>query len=252
MSTDNATTTTPEEPKDDLMDLNADAETINEDGSLIQENEEEFKPGDYGGFPMEEWNRYFGAINDKKQTRQAKLANFTKYKVRYNVAPDTMPYPDFKLLELTYYPITKKVWEQRRKDLAEVTDLERQINAQALKLAESQESLRLRIFNRNKPRGMITNRDDPTKAALEEIQTNMKFYADVQSDISKKLAEKKQETDAKAFQMYFHKDKNTYEQTMNEDLDDILAACDFKQIHGSANLRLSKALSTPSPSAGTA
>jgi hypothetical protein len=240
------------EPKDDLMDLNADAETINDDGALVQPGEADFDPGDYGGFPMEAWQRYLGAINDKRQSRAASLATYLKFKVRYNVAPPTIPYPDFKVLELTYYPITKKVWETRRKDLAEIEDMERQLQAQVTKLAETQESLRLRIFNRNKPRGMVTNREDPNKAVLEEIQTNMKFFQEFESGIGKRVAEMRQHSDSEAFTMYFHKDKNTYEQIMNEDIDDILRACDWKQVHGTANLRLSKALSSQSNSPGTA
>lgn len=234
------------------MSLNEGAETINttDDGALIQEGEEDFNPADYGGFPIESWQRYFGAINDKRQSRAADLATYVKYKVRYNVAPETVPYPDFKLMELTYYPITKKVWEKRRKELAEIEDLERETQIQATKLAETQESLRLRIFNRNKPRGMVTNRDDPNQAMLEEIQTNMKFFQEFEAGIGKRLAEKRQASDSAAFSMYFHKPQETYDQVRNEDIDDILRACDWKQLHGPANLRLLKASSIPGASQG--
>lgn len=231
----------------DLVELNPEEEEQTTDtGALKQQDEEEFDPNEYGGFPMEAWNRYFGAINDKRQSRSASLAKLSSYTVRINMAKLDNPYPDFKFAKLTYSPITKRVWEQRRKELAEIEDMEREQQMQATRLAEMQESLRLRIFARNKPRGMITNRDDPTKAQLEEIQNNMKFYADVSIDVSKRLAEKRQGSDLAAFQMYFHKDNETYNQVMNEDLDDLLRACDWKQIHGSANLRLSK----PSPSPG--
>jgi hypothetical protein len=250
-STDNAQQQQQQE-KDELLDLNADSETINDDGSLVQENEEKFDPGDYGGFPIEQWQRYFGAVNDKRQSRAASLANFRSFKVRFNSAGPGAQYPEFKVLELTYYPITKKAWETRRRDLAEIEDLEREAQVQATRLAETQESLRLRIFNRNKPRGMVTDRNNPEKAVLEEIQNNMKFFEQLEIGLSKRLAEKRQSSDSEAFSMYFHRDKGTYEQVLNEDIDDILRACDWKQIHGSGNLRLSKALSTPSPSAGTA
>ena len=240
----------PPQEKDELLELNEGAESINDEGALIQDGEQSFDPSEYGGFPMEAWNRYFGAINDRRQSRAASLATYLKYKVRYNVAPDTVAYPDFKLTELTYYPITKRAWEKRRKDLAEIQDLESEAQIQATKLAEAQESLRLRIFARNKPRGMVTNRDDPNKAALEEIQNNMKFFQEFEMGIQKRLAEKRQESDSEAFSIYFHKDKKTYDQVMNEDLDDILRACDWKQIHGSANLRLSKPSSLQAPSQG--
>lgn len=229
----------------DLLELNPEKVETTEDGALKQEGEEEFDPDQYGGFPMEAWNRYFGSINDKRQSRSASLAKLSSYSVRYNSAPSDSPFPKFKVIQLDYSFITKKAWEKRRKELAEVEDMERQQQVQATKIAEMQESLRLRIFARNKPRGMVTNRDDPNKAQLEEIQNNMKFFADISNDIGQRLAEKRQESDLYAFQMYFHKGKEVYDQIMNEDLDDILRACDWKQVYGSSNLRLSPPSSIP-------
>lgn len=234
----------------DLVDLNPEDQQTTDDGALKQPEEEDFDPNEYGGFPLEAWQRYFGAINDKRQSRSASLAKLSSYTVRVNMARADDPYPDFKFTKLSYSPITKSVWERRRRELAEIEDMEREQQMQATRLAEMQESLRLRIFARNKPRGMITNREDPTKAQLDEIQNNMKFYQDISVDISKRVAEKKQVSDLNAFMMYFHKDKDTYDQIMNEDLDDILRACDWKQIHGTANLRLSKPLPLPAPSQG--
>jgi hypothetical protein len=230
----------------DLLELNPDKIETTDDGSLKQEGEQEFDPGEYAGFPMEAWNRYFGSINDKRQSRSASLAKLSNYSVRYNSASADSPFPKFKVIALEYSFITKKAWEKRRKELAEIEDLERQQQIQITRVAEMQESLRLRIFARNKPRGMVTNRDDPNKAQLEEIQNNMKFFADISNDIGQRLAEKRQESDLYAFQMYFHKNKDVYDQIMNEDLDDILRACDWKQIYGSSNLRLSP----PSPIQG--
>lgn len=234
----------------DLVELNPEDEQLTESGALKQPEEEEFNPDEYGGFPLEAWQRYFGAINDKRQSRSASLAKLTSYTVRINIAKADNPYPEFKYSKIDYSAITKKVWEQRRMELAEVEDLEREAQMQVTRLAEMQESLRLRIFSRNKPRGMVTNREDPSKAQLDEIQNNMKFYQDISIDISKRVAEKKQSSDLAAFQMYFHKSKEVYDQVMNEDLDDLLRACDWKQIYGSANLRLSKQSSSPGPSQG--
>ena len=234
----------------DLVELNPEEEQTTDTGALKQPEEEEFDPNEYGGFPMEAWNRYFGAINDKRQSRSASLAKLTSYTVRIDLSKDDSPYPDFKYTKLTYSPVTKSAWERRRKELAEIEDMEREQQMTATRLAEMQESLRLRIFARGKPRGMITNRDDPTKAQLDEIQSNMKFYQDISVDISRRVAEKKQTSDLNAFMMYFHKDVDTYGRIMNEDLDDLLRACDWKQVHGSANLRLSKPSSTPVVSQG--
>ena len=234
----------------DLVELNPEDEQLTDSGSLKQPEEEEFNPDEYAGFPMEAWQRYFGAINDKRQSRSASLAKLSAYTVRINTAKPEDPYPDFKYTKLSYSPITKSVWERRRRELAEIEDMEREQQTMVTRLAEMQESLRLRIFSRNKPRGMITNREDPTKAQLDEIQNNMKFYQDISVDLSQRLAAKRQSSDLTAFQMYFHKDQDVYNQIMNEDIDDILRACDWKQIHGSANLRLSKPLSTPGVSQG--
>lgn len=235
----------------DLLDINPEQISETDDGALKQENEDEFNPGDYAGFPMEAWNRYFGSINDKRQSRSADLAKRSAYTVRYNAAPPGSDYPNFKYTSLTYSFITKKAWEQRRRELAEIEDLERELQIQNTRLAETQESLRLRLFARNKPRGIITNRDDPNTAQLEEIQSNMKFLADFGSDIGKRIAEKKQASDLSAFMMYFHKGRDVYDQIMNEDLDDILRACDWKQIYGSSNLRVSTRSPTPGGSPGT-
>ena len=239
-----------EDQEADLVDLNPEETELTDTGSLKQPTEEEFDPAEYGGFPMEAWNQYFGAVNDKRQSRSASLAKLSSYTVRINTAKPDHPYPNFKYTKLSYSPITKKVWEQRRKELAEIEDLEREQQTTQTRLAEMQESLRLRIFARSKPRGMITNRDDPNKAQLEEIQNNMKVYQDISTDLSGRLAEKRQSSDLAAFMMYFHKDKDVYDQIMNEDLDDILRACDWKQMYGSANLRLSKPSSTPIVSQG--
>lgn len=236
-------------PEDKDESLQQQQQQTTDEGALKQKGEEDFDPNEYGGFPMEAWNRYLGAINDKKQSRAAALAKLNSYTVRINTSTNAM-HPEFKYVTMKYSPITKKAWEGRRKELAEVEDLERELNMQNTRIAEMQEALRLRIFSRNKPRGMITNREDPTAAQLEEIQNNMKFYQEVSMNISTRLAEKRQQTDQTAFEIYFHKGKDIYDQIMNEDVDDILRACDWKQIHGAANLRLSKPLSTVAPSQG--
>lgn len=253
--------------EEDLIDINPDPEEekekekekekqkqkpkLTETGALMQEGEEEFDPNDYAGFPMEAWNKYIGAVQDKQQARTANLARYSTYTVRMNVAKEGDPYPVFEPTQLQYYAITKKAWEKRRLENSEVEDLQRQLQVLTQHLAEQQESLRLRIFARNKPRGMVTNREDPTKAQLEEIQENMKFYEGFSTDIGTRLSKKKQESDLFAFQMYFHKDKDFYDEVMNEDIDDLLRACDHKQLYGSSNLRLSKPSSLQVASPGT-
>jgi hypothetical protein len=241
----------------DLVDLNPEEQEeqqskdkVTDSGALVQPEEEEFDPNEYGGFPMEAWNKYLGAINDKRQARTASLAKLTAYTVRMDMSKPDAVYPDFKYVKLSYSPITKSAWERRRRELAEIEDMEREQQMSATRLAEMQESLRLRIFARGKPRGMITNREDPSKAQLEEIQNNMKFYQDISTDISRRVAEKKQISDLNAFQIYFHKTKDDYDRVMNEDVDDILRACDWKQTYGSANLRLSKPSSSQVVSQG--
>jgi hypothetical protein len=242
----------PQEEELDLVELNPEDNLKTTDtGALVQEGEEDFDPNEYGGFPMEAWQKYLGAINDKQQARTATLSKYSTYNVRINNAPPDSLYPTFKVIQIQYYPLTKKAWEQRRMENSEVEDLQRQLQALIQRLGEHQESLRLRIFSRNKPRTMITNRQDPTSAQLEEIQNNMKFYEEFSNDIGRRVSQKRQESDLAAFQMYFHKGKEVYEQIMNEDLDDILRACDFKQIYGSANLRLSKPLPSLVASPGT-
>ena len=248
--------------QEDLINLNLDEEQqqttkpaavtkTTETGAILQEGEEDFNPNDYGGYPMEAWNKYVGAINDKQQARTANLARYQTYTVRINVAKESDPYPVFEPTIIQYYAITKKAWEKRRLENSEVEDLQRQLQVLTQHLAEQQESLRLRIFARNKPRGIVTNREDPSKAQLEEIQENMKFYEGFSTDIGTRLSKKKQESDLYAFQMYFHKDKDFYDEIMNEDIDDLLRACDHKQIYGSANLRLSKSGSSLVASPGT-
>ena len=249
--------------EEDLVNLNPEEDTkveveekkrlkTTETGALMQEGEEEFDPNDYGGFPMEAWNKYLGAITDKQQARTANLSRYSTYNVRINVSKESDPYPVFEPTQIQYYAITKKAWEKRRMENSEVEDLQRQLQVLTQQLAEQQESLRLRIFSRNKPRAMVTNREDPSRAQLEEIQGNMKFYQDISTDIGTRLSKKKQESDLFAFQMYFHKGKDFYDEVMNEDIDDLLRACDHKQIYGSANLRLSKPSSLPGHSPGTA
>ena len=227
--------------QDDLLDINEpstepeikldDTETINQ--------EAKFNIEDYSGFPMEQWIKYQGTINDNKQRRRVAISNLEEFKCRYNKSGDD-DLPEWDILKLKYHPITVKAWQKRQSDTAEIEDKQREIGALDLELSEIQNSIRIRALSANKP--------DPkssTSQTLEELQKTVTTIQNLEKNMKHTFQELKNKADRYAFKIYFHQDDSLFDKIRADDLDDIIGACDWKQTQGPANLSPSKNLPMP-------
>jgi hypothetical protein len=230
--------------QDDLLHLNEPSaeptklEQPAEDDILKQEGENKFDINNFQGFPMEQWVKYQGSINDTKQRRRVAISSLEKFKCRYNKSNDD-DLPEWDILELQYHPITVKAWQKRQSDTAEIEDKQREIGAIDLQLSEIQNSVRIRTLNANKP-GTQTNTDK----TLEDLQKSVISIQSMEKSLKKSFQEKKNEADRYAFKIYFHQPADMFDKIRADDLDDIIGACDWKQTQGPANLLPSKNLPT--------
>lgn len=231
-------TTTKQE--DDLLNLNESKEdsTITDD-ILKQVEDHKFDINDYSGFPIEQWVKYQGTINDTKQRRRVAIAGLDKYKMRYNASEDD-DIPDWKVIELQYYPVTVKAWQKRQSDLADVEDKNREIGALDLQLSEIQNSIRVRALNSGKKDNSVGSKPMNSQS-LEELQKNVTYLQTLGKDMKQTFQKLKNSADRYAFKIYFHKE-DLFDKVRADDLEDILGACDWKQIQGPSNLLPSKNL----------
>jgi hypothetical protein len=232
--------------QDDLLNINepsASTEPIKpeqpNDDIFQQEGENKFDINNFQGFPMEQWVKYQGSINDTKQRRRVAISGLEKFKCRYNRSNDD-DLPEWDILELQYHPITVKAWQKRQSDTAEIEDKQRAIGAVDLQLSEIQNSVRIRTLNANKPR-VQTN----TNQTLEDLQKSVTSIQNMEKSLKKSFQERKNEADRYAFKIYFHQPADMFDKIRADDLDDIIGACDWKQTQGPANLLPSKNLPMP-------
>ena len=233
---------------DDILNLNepSDTNTITDNiqtDELVQQGEDrQFDINDYSGFPIEQWVKYQGTINDTKQRRRVSIAGLDKYKLRFNASNDD-DIPEWQVQELQYYPITVKAWQKRQSDLADVEDKNREIGALDLQLSEIQNSIRIRTLNMGKPENNIASKPLNTQS-LEELQKNVTYLQNLGKNMKQEFQKLKNEADRYAFKIYFHRD-DLFDKTRADDLEDILGACDWKQLQGPSNLLPSKNLPMP-------
>jgi len=236
-------------PVDDLLNIN---ETYNQStvdihkDELVQEGEDkQFDINDYSGFPIEQWVKYQGTINDTKQRRRVAIAGLDKYKLRYNASDDD-DIPEWRVEELQYYPVTVKAWQKRQSDLADVEDKNREIGALDLQLSEIQNSIRIRTLNMGKPesRTAIASKSI-NEQSLEDLQKNVTYLQNLGKNMKQSFQQLKNDADRYAFKIYFHRE-DIFDKVRADDLEDILGACDWKQMQGPSNLLPSKNLPMPS------
>ena len=233
-SSDDNPNNKPKPAKDDLLSINEPSEVpVSNDGKIQQEPD--FNISDYHGFPMEEWVKYQGTINDNKQRRRVAIAGLDHYKVRYNKSHDD-DLPEWNVLDLEYFPITVSAWQKRQADLAAIEDKNREIGALDLQLSEIQNSIRIRTLRANKEDAAV----DLSKQSLEDLQKNIVSLQSLSNNMRQKAQDIKNKADRYAFKIYFHKDDKTFNGIRSDDLEDILGACDWKQTQGAANLLPSK------------
>jgi len=227
---------------DDLLNLNETDSLVKDE--LVQEGEDkQFDINDYSGFPIEQWVKYQGTINDTKQRRRVSIAGLDKYKLRFNASNDD-DIPEWQVQELQYYPITVRAWQKRQSDLADVEDKNREIGALDLQLSEIQNSIRIRTLNMGKPEDKLANKSLNTQS-LEELQKNVTYLQNLGKNMKQDFQMLKNNADRYAFKIYFHRE-DIFDKVRADDLEDILGACDWKQMQGPSNLLPSKNLPMPS------
>jgi hypothetical protein len=228
---------------DDLLQLNESIETehANNDEIIKQVEEQKFDINNFSGFPIEQWVKYQGTINDTKQRRRVAIAGLDKYKLRYNASDDD-DIPEWQVQELQYYPITVRAWQKRQSDMADVEDKNREIGALDLQLSEIQNSIRIRTLNMGKPENNTPK--TLNTQSLEELQKNVTYLQNLGKNMKQEFQKLKNDADRYAFKIYFHKE-DIFDKVRSDDLEDILGACDWKQLQGPANLLPSKNLPMP-------
>lgn len=223
-----------QETKDDLLSLNEPSEVpVSHEGEI--QKEPDFNISDYHGFPMEEWVKYQGTINDNKQRRRVAIAALEYYSMRYNKSGDD-DLPEWDIINLKYEAITTNAWNKRQNDLAQIEDKNREIGALDLQLSEIQNSIRIRTLRANKAEAA----SDLSKQSLEDLQKNILSLQSLSNNMRQKAQQAKNEADRYAFKIYFHKDNKMFNSIRSDDLEDVLGACDWKQTQGAANLSASK------------
>lgn len=229
---------------DDLLQLNesiTETNRANDDEIVKQVKEQKFDINDFSGFPIEQWVKYQGTINDTKQRRRVSIAGLDKYKLRYNASDDD-DIPIWQVQELQYYPITVRAWQKRQSDVADVEDKNREIGALDLQLSEIQNSIRIRTLNMGKPENNTLK--TLNTQSLEELQKNVTYLQNLGKNMKQEFQKLKNDADRYAFKIYFHRE-DLFDKLRSDDLEDVLGACDWKQTQGPANLLPSKNLPMP-------
>lgn len=235
------------QPGDDLVLLNESetltVDTVPQEDADTPKQDYEFNIKDFPGFPMDDWIRYQGSINDNRQKRRVSIASHDKFTMRYNRSGDD-DIPEWDILTLQYYPITVKAWQKRQSDVALLEDKQRELGALDLQLSEIQSSIRERIMsNKTISSSKHYNNNNNINLNLEDLQKNVNLLSNLQKNMKQELQTIKNDADRYAFKIYFHR-PDEFEKIRADDLDDIIGACDWKQVNGPANLRPSKSSAT--------
>ena len=225
---------------DDLINLNettteSDKTTQLEDPQQLELKDKEFNIDEYSGFPMDKWVRYQGTINDNRQKRRVSIAGLNKFTMRYNKSDDD-DLPEWDTMTLEYHPITVKAWQKRQADNALVEDKQREIGTIELQLSEMQSSIRERALNASKG---LSYSKSLSSQSLEDLQKNISTLQNLQKNLKQAFQETKNAAERYAFKIYFH-NQDVFNKVRADDLDDIIGACDWKQVNGPANLKPSK------------
>lgn len=195
----------------------------------IEQLIDEFDPGTFAGFPMDAWQRYYGEINDNRITRRAALAPLEAYQVRYNKSGNIY-LPEWQEIELRYYAPTTGAWNRRADALAELDDIDRNIQIVTTKLGEMQNLIAVRRSQ------SVTGTGRFGQGESSDLQRNVNFLESIPDNLSRTRRQKEEESDRRALQMYFHIPDHDldriYENMDSEDRQDVLGACDFKQQQG--------------------
>lgn len=216
-----------------LEQIPADPDDVINQEILQQEGEKDLKLDQYAGYNLEHWKKFYGAIQDERQARRARMSALTKYNIRINTSKDIFN-PKWIVKSFPYYKVTTQAWNLRQKLLAEVDDLTRMADAQLVKLQEIQSDIQEKRAASATGKSVGNGRTTKSIESLtsDELQ-NEKFYNEMDKNIRQSITEKKLEAEFTGARMYLHMTQEDYENCLYEpDLADVIGACDHKQVWG--------------------
>jgi polyhydroxyalkanoate synthesis regulator phasin len=247
LSSDNSNT------EDDILELNKDQpkqkleeptqqtsqeEPLDLDNVLANQSDKakKFDIKQYPGMDLERLTAYFGSVNDANSQVQIALSQLDSFIIPYNKSED-IRFADWTKMELRYHSVTNGALNKRQTMMARVEDLTRLVQTVGLKLQTMQQEIRERQIRQMK--GDTTNdlalsrtqKVTLDNIRVEELQRNVKTLEEIPNDINTELQDVKTKANWLGMQMYFHiKDEMAFDNVRADHLDNILKACDLKQM----------------------
>lgn len=236
--------------EDEILELNKDQpksvpnkeeDEIDLDNVLANQSEEakKFDISKYPGMDTERLNAYYGTVVDTNNQIQIALSQLSSFIIPYNVSGD-MIYANWTKMSLEYRSVTAGALNKRQRMMARAEDLNRQIQVVGLKIAAMQQELRDRQakqFKAKDPNDIAVKRSSEFEKAnlntmrVEDLQRDIKTLEEIPNNINSEMQELKEEANWLGMQMYFHtKDKEVFDNVRADHLDNILKACDLKQM----------------------
>lgn len=201
-----------------------------------QESAKNFDPSAFKGYDLDRWTNVFGTIADQNTQIQVALSTLDTYKIPWNKSNDYI-YPEWQILELRYYSVTQGALDRRQSLNARVEDLNRTGQVINLRIQEMQQEIQERKARQMRGGGsndlaiQRSNKVTLDNARVEDLQRNIKALEEIPNDISSDIQRSKTDANWLGFQMYFHiKDKDVFDNVRADHLDNILKACDLKQL----------------------
>jgi hypothetical protein len=240
--------------EDDILELNKDqptkdAQDIDLENVLANQNDKakKFDISQFHGMDMERLNAYFGSVGDANNQIQIALSQLDKFVIPYNKSGDTI-FADWTRYELKYHSVTMGAHNRRQELNAAVEDLGRQIQTVALKIQTMQQEVRDRQMRMmrgdNTKADLALSRENKTtldNIRVEELQRTVKTLDEIPNNLNTDMARMKQDANWLGMQMYFHiKDREVFDNVRADHLDNILKACDLKQLGLPKSQELSK------------
>lgn len=206
----------------------------------ILENQEDkakaFDISKFHGMDMERLNAYFGTVGDSNNQIQIALSQLSKFVIPYNRSGDPI-FADWSRMELEYQSVTTVALNKRQALNAQVEDLGRLVQTTQLKIQTKQIEIRERQnrqYSARQSNDLSYTRSDKVtlnNIRVEELQKDIRELDEIPLNISSELQSKKEEANWLGAQMYFHvRDRQVFDNMRADHLDNILKACDLKQL----------------------
>lgn len=233
--------------EDDILEINKDQPKdqqqpqpeIDLENVLANQSDKakKFDLSQFHGMDMERLNAYFGSVGDSNNQIQIALSQLDKFIIPYNKSGDFI-YADWTRFELKYHSVTMGAHNKRQELNAGVEDLGRQIQTVALKIQTLQQEVKDRQMRMMRGGGdkadLALSRTDKTtldNIRVEELQKTVKTLDEIPNSMNKDMQQMREDANWLGMQMYFHiKERDVFINVRADHLDNILKACDLKQL----------------------